>query len=422
MGENLGERATRNGGERVSQLKRRGLVAGMAALAAGGLAKMTATTALAGTDGDMVLSANNNSGSTTQLSSTGGGNNGAFRVVNTGGHGVTADVGNSTNIGVYGVNASNGVGVRGDSNTGQGLYGNSVNNYGVFGNSSSNVGVYGNSGSGPGVFGTSSSSYGIQAFSNASVGCFGQSGSNYGHYGFSNTNAGVFGQSGSNYGVYGVSGANVAIYGNTNSGTGLFGHSDSNVGVYGDSNTGIAVFGTTHSASQYAARFDSATGALGLGLFINGSFTATGTKSAIVPHPDGSMRRLYCTEAPEAWFEDFGEATIANGRATVNLDPDFAAVVQSQNYLVFLTSHSSAVEALAVTSRTPNQFVVEANGKGQVDGTFAWRIVAKRRDQPGIRFERVPLGVLADRPAGPEVKPIPAPLPGNMPALPAAAK
>ncbi len=39
-----------------------------------------------------------------------------------------------------------------------------------------------------------------------------------------------------------------------------------------------------------------------------------GTKSAAVPHPDGSHRLLYCVEAPEAWFEDFGEGTIGRGQ------------------------------------------------------------------------------------------------------------
>jgi len=31
-----------------------------------------------------------------------------------------------------------------------------------------------------------------------------------------------------------------------------------------------------------------------------------GPKSAAVPHPDGTLRRLYCVESPESWFEDFG--------------------------------------------------------------------------------------------------------------------
>ena len=50
-------------------LRRRGMLAAVAALAVGGLAKTTATPALAGTDGDMVLGAINHSNTTTQLKS-----------------------------------------------------------------------------------------------------------------------------------------------------------------------------------------------------------------------------------------------------------------------------------------------------------------------------------------------------------------
>jgi len=72
-------------------------------------------------------------------------------------------------------------------------------------------------------------------------------------------------------------------------------------------------------------------------VFIHGNSTATGTKSAIVPHPDGSHRALYCVESPECWFEDFGAARLVDGTVTVHLDPDFAAVVHSDAYHVFLT-------------------------------------------------------------------------------------
>jgi len=54
-------------------------------------------------------------------------------------------------------------------------------------------------------------------------------------------------------------------------------------------------------------------------------------KSAAVLHPDGTHRRLYCVESPDSWFEDFGEAPLECGEATVTLDPDFAAVAETAN-------------------------------------------------------------------------------------------
>ena len=60
-----------DGGQR---LKRRGALAGVAALLVGALARWTAQPAVAGTDGDLVLNATNTATATTTLqnSSTGG--------------------------------------------------------------------------------------------------------------------------------------------------------------------------------------------------------------------------------------------------------------------------------------------------------------------------------------------------------------
>ena len=40
-------------------------------------------------------------------------------------------------------------------------------------------------------------------------------------------------------------------------------------------------------------------------VLVRGGLIVTGTKSAVVDHPDGSHRLLYCLEAPEAWSEDW---------------------------------------------------------------------------------------------------------------------
>src|SRR4029079_17649392 len=131
---------------------------------------------------------------------------------------------------------------------------------------------------------------------------------------------------------------------------------------------------------------------------IGGNFTVVGgAKSAAVPHPDGSHRRLYCMESPESWFEDFGAGRLECGRADVQFDPDFAAVVDLSDYHIFLTSYETE-DVLHAKNRTATGFTVEANaaiatlqGRKDTDinGTFSWRVVAKRKDIPGERFERV---------------------------------
>ncbi len=147
---------------------------------------------------------------------------------------------------------------------------------------------------------------------------------------------------------------------------------------------------------------------------LGGSLTVVGgAKSAAVPHPDGSHRRLYCLESPESWFEDFGTGRLECGRAQIPIDPDFAAMVDLSDDHVFL-AESGRHHALAVTSRTPAGFVVEADttlatlkGRKDVDltGTFSWRVVARRRD---IRAERLATVTIPPEPALPAPPHVPA--------------
>jgi hypothetical protein len=94
-------------------------------------------------------------------------------------------------------------------------------------------------------------------------------------------------------------------------------------------------------------------------------------------------------------------------------------------YHVFPVAYSADIEALAVTVRAPDHFEVQANGKGVVEGSFAYRIVAKRKDIAGARLERVaapPAGADAARPTLPALLPtlkdLPAPPLAPVPSVP----
>jgi hypothetical protein len=144
--------------------------------------------------------------------------------------------------------------------------------------------------------------------------------------------------------------------------------------------TGIVGQGAT------AARFDGP-------VIVNGTFTiAGGAKSAAVKHPDGVYRRLYCQESPEPWFEDFGTAELRNGQATVALDPDFDAVVKSDDYRLFLTEIGDC-GGLYVSRKDPHGFGVRSRAGAAATGTFDYRVVARRRDEVGKRLEKVVLKV-----------------------------
>jgi hypothetical protein len=264
------------------------------------------------------------------------------------------------------------------------------------------AGVYGlTTGSAAGVVGQSNNGVGMQGSSNGNVGVLGTSTASHG----------LFGSSTNGYGLYATSANSSGVVASTNSGNAIQGASNGNVGVLGTSQSSIGGFFSsatstglyaTGPASGFAARFDGP-------VLVNGNFTAIGgSKSAAVPHPDGSHRRLYCVESPESWFEDFGRDQLVNGRARVRLDPDFDALVRGDDYFVFLTE-SGDNGGLYVSQRGPHSFEVRARKDGAA-GSFDYRVVAKRKDIAGPRLERVDIPAAPQRPAAPLAAPAITPL------------
>ncbi len=211
--------------------------------------------------------------------------------------------------GVYGSSSSN-YGVLGISASAAGVFGNSTNNSGVLGNSNSNDGVYGTTNARPPASNLPAAS-GVHGVGNGAntAGVYGNdAGASVGVFGYSGTNVGVFGVSG------GGSGQPYGVVGSVNKapGFGLFGVASvaGTVGFAG----GAGVVGAI--AGQFAGPVNIYNnGAIAPGdLYVQGNSTVVGTKSAAVPHPDGTHRLLYCVESPEAWFEDFGEGRLSGGR------------------------------------------------------------------------------------------------------------
>ncbi|HLH24551.1 MAG TPA: hypothetical protein VK066_18675 [Chloroflexota bacterium] len=241
-----------------------------------------------------------------------------------------------------------------------GVVGNSDNQVGVYGLSVSNTGVLGQTNTGVGVQGTSNGNVGVLGVSNASVGVYANSLNQYGLYATSPNNYAAIGTSNSGTGVYGTSNGNVGVLGTSNSSIGGFFSSSTSTGLY-----------ATGPSSAFAARFDGP-------VQVNGAFTVLGgPKSAAVPHPDGTYRRLYCVESPESWFEDIGHGQLTGGRASVALDRDFAALVHSGDYEVFLTPKGDS-RGLYVTGHTAAGFEVREQQGGTSSIAFGYRVVARR--------------------------------------------
>jgi len=309
--------------------------------------------------------------------------------------------------------ADSGVGVRGVAGTGVGVFGDSEKQSGVVGRSRGTsapgvfgiceqlTGVAGRSTAAPGVFGESTKQAGVMGRSTSSVGVFG-----FGDAPFQvpGPPAGVLGVNDKSVGVLGSSAAVIGVLGNTENGLGVVGTTNSGAGVPTDqiTNQGIGVIGLANAGFGVAGMSTSGTGVFGssktglAGHFkgpvtIEGDVTIIGgIKSAAVPHPDGSHRQLYCMESPENWFEDFGEAQLVDGEGEVRLDPDFAALVEVNGYHVFLTPYGDSKGIFVAERRATGFRVCEQQGSTS-NVSFAYRVVAKRKDVVAYRLDTVTL-------------------------------
>ena len=254
-------------------------------------------------------------------------------------------------------------GIRGDcTGTGFGMYGVSIDSGGT------------------GVRGLAEKAVGVHGITN----------------GIAATSFGVLGEATKDggTGVRAKATTGVAVYATSND-WGVFGRGG-RAGVEGVTlkKDGIAVWGHTLGiVGAWAAKYEGP-------VYVQGDHTVTGIKSAAVPFPDGTLRRLYSHESPESWFEDFGEARVVRGKAEVKLRADFAAVIKGP-YHVFLTPHGAS-NGLYVAARRRRAFLIREQGRGTSSLTFSYRIVAHRRDIAAPRMARVQVPPSPKRPAIPE--------------------
>jgi hypothetical protein len=321
-------------------------------------------------------------------------------------------------IAVRGTNKSTkpGYGVIGSAISGVGVDGSCTSGTGVIGTSTSGVGVSGSTAStaanAAAIVGTvtsknpGSASAGVSGVNNGTggsgIGVSGtQNGSGYGVFGFSPSGLGVFGESSNGTGVLGSSGGGAGVSGESTGSYGVHGDSESFYGVYGTSpdnyavagisTNGLGVYGEVSKDTQagVVGRTLNATGNYGVYSF--GNIGATGTKSAVVPALDGGDHlTLYCVESPECWFEDFGSARLTNGAATVAIDAEFAQTIHTDKYHVFAQAEGDC-KGLSVQEKTATGFVVRELDGGASNVTFAFRIVALRRDVHAPRLHRTTL-------------------------------
>ena len=375
------------------------------------------TTAAAGTVGEC----NNNTGSY----GVWGYSNTGFGVFGSGG-------------GVAGVYGDGAPGVQGTSSNGDGVYGSSTQTndegvvgvcnvgvaaYGVWGQSSTGYGVVGSGGGHTGVWGAAEASFygngiiagvlgtantrsGVVGITTSTIGFAGVEGdgNTLGVQGVSTTTGSTTGYGVKGIATNGAGSAGVLGYAPNGVGYGFYGYSTSpgaaGALAYNTTTTGYGLQAYNGGAgSGYAARFGAGTPHTG-NVLIEGVLTVlNGAPSTGARDASGALHRFYGVQSPDSWFEDFGSAQVNNGSATVQLDPTFAGVVDTDNYHVFL-SPEGAFASLYVSNKSPGGFTVSDAGGGSSGAKpgagggngaigFSYRVVAKRKDVPAVRLEPI---------------------------------
>jgi hypothetical protein len=253
-----------------------------------------------------------------------------------------------------------------------------------------------------GVVGWSTESVGVGGFSYPDDGVLGMSILGRGVQGRSDQSAGVVGASETDNGAMGLSGSlgpqlpiqyvqQAGVVGTSSTKHGVIGTSNGQVGVFGYSSNLHGIYGRTDNPAAYAGVFSG-------NVVCFGTLTAS-TKDALVPFPDGSQRVLHCMESPEHWFEDFGSAKLARGRAVVKLDADFAKIIKRGDYRVFPAPEGDC-RGLYVRRKNAMSFEVRELMGGKSSITFSYRIVGRRKDiKEHRRFAKIDTRRLLPTPA-----------------------
>jgi hypothetical protein len=182
---------------------------------------------------------------------------------------------------------------------------------------------------------------------------------------------------------------------NTNvTGTGVYGTGNNLVGSYLTAGSGGAFTGLATGVFAY-----STTSGVGQAIYTNqlGAITrvnywsgvlqykilGTGTVSTIAKDVNGNKVVLHAPEAPEIYFEDFGQGELVNGKAHIEIDPIVAknVTINEKHPLRVFIQLEGECNGVKVVNKTANSFDVVELANGNSSLTFQWHIVCNRADE-----------------------------------------
>jgi len=239
------------------------------------------------------------------------------------------------------------------------------------------------------------------AFSSGVLGCYTSSVGLLTDFALSPTSYGMLGHK--NYGVYGSNNGSTvfggAIYNLNTSGTAVIAAGNNATGSYltngsggAFTGTGVAVYGkstgsTNDSWGGYFRDNESTycyTYIGGISEGIKYKVLGNGTASTIVERPDKlSNVVMFCPEAPEILFQDYGTGKLENGHAVIVLDSIFAhnIFVDKTHPIKVFVQLEGACNGVYVSNKSQHGFEVVELQNGASDVEFSWFVTATRKNE-----------------------------------------
>ena len=152
----------------------------------------------------------------------------------------------------------------------------------------------------------------------------------------------------------------------------------------------VRIHGSPPYSDQWSIYLDGYTFVTG-NLEVQGSIHKTGGYSALEPTLNYGTRLLYAAETPELLYYDRGVINLANGEATVTLDPIFLECIEPNTELtpwqIWVECYGE--NGVYVCEVGTDYFKVKERNGGTSNNRVIWRMEATRINYAGIRLMEV---------------------------------
>ncbi|WP_130736397.1 hypothetical protein [Flavobacterium sp. J27] len=114
----------------------------------------------------------------------------------------------------------------------------------------------------------------------------------------------------------------------------------------------------------------------------NYKIVGNGLVSTLIPDENNEPRIMFCPEAPEVLFEDYGVGQLTNGTAYIELDKIVAKSlkIDDKHPLKVFIQLEGECNGVFVTEKSQRGFKVKELSNGTSNVSFSWHIIGNRAD------------------------------------------